>query len=230
MKYLIYSLFFLFIVTLHSCGSDDDAIPEPRYISQTLRTDQTYTVPGGFFNHINSSNTFVASITNTGLIQPNHVGVTTIEAFGNDLRYVYTIYVTPTRDLLNDLGDCIGKPKTQIEQRFGGSISNTGYNYLYTPSKLEKEIQIRYSKDYTADYGILTFDKKYNSEISELLSEYYAFYKLNGNYTIYINSNTFDNATILLARSQSDKEDRIIYMTPSMYTLIEDIIDIFPIN
>lgn len=223
MKYFIPSLLCIFFAaTFMSCGSDDDSL-QYQYHSLSIRTDNlTNSLPAGSSGGT-SSNTFVATIDHSGRILPQHVGTATIEAIGNRIKYTYTVEVTPVKRLFTDLGIYVNKNKSEIEKEsvLGAPISSAGYKYEYAGRQAEKGIQVQYNEDYTVGLAILTIKKDFYSETSEQINEYYSLYKVHNGYSVYINANTFNEATIVLARNQIDNDDRLIYMSPSTYLLWE---------
>ncbi len=213
----------LLTVTLFSCGGDDDDFQTVRK-SQTIRTCDVIPLAQGIGG--TSSNTFVATISQ-GAIQPHHVGTAIIEAVALKTKYIYTVQVLPEMNLFTDLGECIKRGQKDIEKILGEPLSKNGYKYSYPTPKLEEQIMIQYSRDYVMEYAMITFDRLFSSKVTEQVEDYYAFYKFDGTYSVYINANTLDEATVLLVRSQTDTTDRIIYMTPALYELVGDLTNLF---
>ncbi len=227
MKYFIFSLFTLFLAgTFTSCGSDDDSM-QYQYHSISIRTADTYNLPAGT-SGFTTSDSYVLTIDNSGIIRPHHVGKATVETYGNRIKYTYTVDVVPVKKLFTDLGNCVNGSRSDLERILGAPTSSTGYKYNYPCPLLEEEIEVRYNKDYIMDYAIQTFDNKYSDAITDQILEYYDYYAKDQNdFTIYINANKFDEANVLLVRNQNGTNDRIIYMTPNTYSLVGDIGSIF---
>ena len=82
-KTLFYVCLLCCSALLNSCGDDDNDFQTIRQ-NKELHMKETMTLPAGAYTSASSSNTFVATVSQGGIITPQHVGTAVINAVNPD--------------------------------------------------------------------------------------------------------------------------------------------------
>lgn len=217
----------LLAVGFASCGGDDDSYDT---ISRklTLRMSETYPLKVGAYSSAASSDNFVA-VVDRGEIVPQHVGQTTVDVVGKDARYVYKLTVLPTRTPFHDLGEYLFLTKKEIEKAdaLGSSIGSDGSDVLYQPKYGEQRIAVRYSSDGKVIIAMLTVDGRIEDELTGQLEEYYQYIRTDDAYRLYANALSEQDATVLVLRKAVGSVEQIVYITPELYGILNDLLPAF---
>ncbi|MGI6219147.1 MAG: hypothetical protein ACOYJE_04705 [Bacteroidaceae bacterium] len=226
-KTLFYVTMLLCTTCLTACGDDDNDF---QTITQNLELHMgdTKTLPAGSYSSTSTSNPFVATVSQSSVIIPQHVGKAVINAVNPNFRYIYNITVVPSRTTFTDLGGFLGKTEREIKNMANlRNKTSNGRDSLYYPILNEDQIAIRYNSEGKMYYGMLYFNTDVTSRITEQLEEYYQEWKSENGYTIYIDATSYTDASIVVARKLINGMDRLLYLSPETYDLIGDLSDLF---
>lgn len=227
-KTLFYVCLLCCSALLNSCGDDDNDFQTIRQ-NKELYMNNTMTLPAGAYTSASSSNTFVATVSQGGIITPQHVGTAIINAVNPNVHYIYNLTVLPSRTTFTDLGQFIGKTEKEIKAlaALRNMPSTNGRDSLYYPLQNEDRIALRYNSEGKMYYGTLYFNTDVTLRVTEQLEEYYMEWKQENGYTIYINAATYEDATAVVARKLINGMERLLYLSPETYDLIGDLSDLF---
>ncbi|MEG1498521.1 MAG: Ig-like domain-containing protein [Bacteroidales bacterium] len=207
MKSKIFTLsVFLLALTFYSCNKEENKEENKNIKINTsspifLKRGQTTQINAVSIKPLtyNAENEFHATVSNTGLITAYYVGKTKINLTNGSDKKSIQLIVEPEYNLYQTPNIEWGTSRSQIKNQYG------------TPDRETADVIIYENYSSAAPFLLFTFDKNdqvesyallvktmYVSTLGKFLAERYMYLGASGEYLVYLNGLTIDQATIML--------------------------------
>lgn len=208
-------LLFLALPLLFIACSDDDKGDINENLSISIFSDESYDLKSGNIEGIEGLDTFIAKISNNGIIIANHAGNTKAVVKFKDKTINCDIEIKPRTTLYNDMAIYLGAKESVITDIFGTHTSQNKETRFYKSIGKEQQ-NLFVVRDGEIVYSGIDFATSYATEVGKHLADRYALISTNNGKILYSNSlDESDNNRILVTVENNLKTIRIVYTLQS---------------
>ena len=227
-NYVLTIMAIFFSISLSSCGSDNNDEPDasiPTSIDVLVGRNFMLGAKGNWY----SSNDFIASVTNDGVVFAKHVGECVIEGAIGRKKYYCTVTVNPTSTLIQEPITEWNMSKPQLIAKCGQDYVVSGKSIGYiTNNNIAPIVLYLFDDSNKLSSSAVTVKTSYTSELVNFLTERYQVIGRDGYDFFFANGSNQQSITTVVGvqRYSYDRNYWVVMYMPYNDSRSIDMIDI----